>query len=90
MEVKRVTYGLLNVASEIGGFIKIAQVTVTIMIYPVAHYLYLLVIMRRLYMAKTKTSNFFSSKSECHHHNQMVSKYLDVNRIPIDLQVKEF
>lgn len=53
VEDKRVFYGLLNVFTELGGLIKILQITFSIVIFPISHYLYSLVMVRRLFFAKT-------------------------------------
>ena len=49
LEVRRVTYGLFNALTDIGGLIKITQVGIKIMINPVSEFLYFLALISRIY-----------------------------------------
>ena len=63
VEKKRIQKSMLRVLGELGGFLKIMQSICIIFIEPVSMYLLSLVMLKRLFFAKTKEDNIF--KLEC-------------------------
>lgn len=56
---KRISDGMFAILSEVGGILKILQVVFSIICYPISNYLFLLIIIKRLYFAKTKEDGIF-------------------------------
>ena len=73
--------------SEFGGFIRLINQLLSSTISPILHYLYVLVMIKRLYFAKTEDHDMFEqenpAKSDyvCHR----LSKYTDAKNIPEEL-----
>ena len=57
VEIKRTTYGLFNIVTDIGGLIKIVEAIANILITPVSRYLYFLVLIRKLFLVGTDDKN---------------------------------
>ena len=53
LEIKRTTYGLFNIVTEIGGLIKIVEAIANILITPISTFLYFLVLIRMLFLVET-------------------------------------
>ena len=53
VEIKRTTYGLFNIVTEIGGLIKIVEAIANILITPISTFLYFLVLIRMLFLVET-------------------------------------
>ena len=59
MDVTRKTHDVFDVLSEFGGFLKIMQSSFSLMTYPIAHFSLLLMMIKRMFFAKTKQENIF-------------------------------
>lgn len=59
MEKKRKVSDIFDVMSEFGGILKVLQLTFGVLIYPISRFLFLLVMIKRLYFAKTKEEQVF-------------------------------
>lgn len=89
MEVRRVTYGLFSVFSDLGGLIKIVQVAITVLVTPISRFLYFLVMIKQMYFAGINDHRFFDkTKDDSTPSNR--KKYLDKLKIPHDLKDTEF
>lgn len=77
---------------QLGGFLKILQSVFRILIEPVRSYLFTLIMMKRLYFAKTEDDNVFrednNKSSNFVEHKR--SEYLDYDNIPQELQNSSF
>ena len=50
--------------SELGGFIKLVHVMLNTLIFPVAQYLFFIVMIKRLYFAKTESDGVFQQENK--------------------------
>lgn len=90
----RVTGDLIGMMSEIGGLMKILQAGFNIATYPISHFFFVLVMIRRMYFAKTTDSRLFKDETvkpdkpnKNSHHG---SKFLQMDRMPLKLKRTTF
>lgn len=92
IEKERIPKDTVAILGQLGGFLKILQSAFRILIEPISSYLFTLVMIKRLYFAKTKEDFVFSEESK--HASFFVkhrrSEFLDMNKIPKDLQETTF
>ena len=68
LEIKRTTYGLFNIVTEIGGLIKIVEAIANILITPISTFLYFLVLIRMLFLVETDDKdNILSENMDASH-----------------------
>ena len=74
--------------SEFGGFIKLINQLLSSSIFPILHYLYVLVMIKRLYFVKTEDHYMFEPENpaKSHYVRHRLSKYTDAKNIPEELQ----
>ena len=76
MEVRRVTYGLFNVFTELGGLIKIVQIVATMLVTPISKFLYFLVLIKSFFFAGTDDKSLFKIQKDEHKCSKY--KYMDI------------
>ena len=89
LEVRRTTYGLFDVLTELGGLIKIVQIAANVLVTPISRFLYFLVMIKRLFLVETDTDVAFRNDHHESHRSEQPGgrgKYLDIRQIPADLE----
>ena len=89
LEVRRTTYGLFDVLTELGGLIKIVQIAANVLVTPISRFLYFLVMIKRLFLVETDTDVAFRNDYHESHRSEQPGgrgKYLDIRQIPADLE----
>lgn len=61
-EIQRTSYNVQDLLSSMGGLLKIIQTIIALLVYPFAHYMYLISVMQDLYLAKTTNHDVFQKK----------------------------
>ena len=64
-QIQRSFFDILMLASEFGGLIKVSSLAIFAMIIPIIEYLYFLVMIKRLYFAKTEKEGIFKPENIC-------------------------
>lgn len=83
---------MLHVMSEFGGFFKFILTFFTNLVHPLSRYIYYLVMIKRLYFAKTDNSDIFQeeAKRQSDYICRRLSIYIDKNKMPDDLKATGF
>lgn len=87
--ITRKEFNFLDVMSEIGGLLKIIILTMTILISPVSRYLYKLLMMQRMYFARTEKAEIFQGNKWTPDDKFLACK-LKYLSLPVELQGKGF
>ena len=91
-EVKRTTYNVFNLLSEGGGFMNIMSVVCRLSVAPFQQFLFILLMMKRLYFAKTKRDDVFMKPSTKRSNfiKFRLKRFLDHNNVPEELKQTGF
>ena len=87
-QILRSFFDILMLASEFGGLIKVSSLAIFAMIIPIIEYLYFLVMIKRLYFAKTEKEGIFKPEksSPSYYVKHRLTKYKDINNLPENLK----
>lgn len=80
---KRVLGNVIDVVSQIGGLLKIFQTVFHFITLPVSHFLFLWVMIRRMYFARSANGSLFANYIS---ENTYMTKYLNLDKIPAALK----
>ena len=82
-----------HLLTDLGGFLKSIHVMITFFVYPLSRYLYYLMMIKRLYLAKTTKNDVFLEHDKSKKSNfikSLRSHYLDQEKIPEELKISSF
>ena len=87
IQKERVTKNIIDVLGQLGGLLKILHSVFRILIEPINSFLFVLVMIKRLYFAKTTDDNVFrpENKKASDFVNHRRSDFLKTDSIPEDL-----
>ena len=79
IDVTRKTQDVFDILSEFGGFLKILQSSFNLMTYPIAQFSLLLMMIKRMFFAKTAEENIFVNEDskDSKYVKKRRSHYLD-------------
>lgn len=87
-KIKRTLYDVLKLMSEIGGFLKLVNIMLYTAVHPIIQFLYFMIMIKRLYYAKTSESDIFQPQNnqQSSYVKNRLSKYTDDQQIPKELR----
>ena len=84
-EKKRMSHDIFSILSSFGGLVTLMQTVFGIIIRPISEYLLTLVMIKRMFFAKTKKEDLFKndqSKKDSFFVKHRRSKFLDFCKLP--------
>lgn len=91
IEYIRRIYGIANLMSECGGFLKALTICCFIINYPISRHLFYVHIIKQLFFARTSDENLMKPAPKLLSENEKRRvKYLQHNKIPKELQNPAF
>ena len=90
--VIRKLFDLLMLMSEFGGFVKLVVIFGYLLANPINRFIYIIIMAKRLYFAKTKRDDVFQRENDTKSANvtHRLSRYTKQDRIPQSLRMTGF